>query len=270
MSQKALQPIEQKQVDFYEDEITALQMDDGKVFVPIRPICDRLGINWNGQRQRIKRDTVLSEALTVCVTHTVQGNRDMLCLPLDTLPGFLFGVNENRVKVELKEPLIIYKREVHRVLSEAFIKNEVTHRPSTDIDELLKDDTDPTVVAYRTAMAVADLARAHLLMKASIADNSNRIASLDQRMQLIEADMGNSERYVTNSQAQDIRSAVQTIAFELSKQTGRNEFGGVWNEIQRQFEINSYKKLPAVKFDGVMSFLRQWYQALTDEDDIPL
>ena len=64
--EKALVPIEQKTVDFQGDDITAVlvETEEGEqVFVPIKPICEFLGINWDGQRQRIQRDPVLSEVV---------------------------------------------------------------------------------------------------------------------------------------------------------------------------------------------------------------
>lgn len=50
---KEFTPIEQRQVVFYEDEITAVIVDsDGQreVYVPVRPIGDYLGMQWNGLR----------------------------------------------------------------------------------------------------------------------------------------------------------------------------------------------------------------------------
>jgi len=47
MTEKTLQIVEQKTVIFYEDEITAVVVDeDGRqqVYVPLRPICDYLGL----------------------------------------------------------------------------------------------------------------------------------------------------------------------------------------------------------------------------------
>ncbi|MEJ2750419.1 MAG: phage antirepressor N-terminal domain-containing protein, partial [Anaerolineae bacterium] len=72
--EKALMPVEQKQVLFYEDEITAVlvrQDQQYRVYVPVRPICDYLGISWAGQRERIERDAVLhQEVRGVRVTRT--------------------------------------------------------------------------------------------------------------------------------------------------------------------------------------------------------
>ena len=99
---KALVPVEQKQVVFYEDEVTAVLVEQtGKleVYVPIRPICELLGVDWPSQYRRINRDPVLSNKLTgVVVTTTPDpitgggGPQTTRCLPLDYLNGWLFGI----------------------------------------------------------------------------------------------------------------------------------------------------------------------------------
>ncbi len=62
MSDKnALVPIEQETFEFYDDEIVAVRVKEGTVYVPVRPICELLGMDWSGQRQRIMRDPVLSQ-----------------------------------------------------------------------------------------------------------------------------------------------------------------------------------------------------------------
>ena len=113
--QKALIPVEQKQVVFYDDKITAVMVEGTTgqhVFIPIRPICDFLGVAWTAQRQRILRDPVLSEELTpVIVTITGTGQEvETLCLPLDYLTGWLFGINATRVKEEVRDRLIRFQR----------------------------------------------------------------------------------------------------------------------------------------------------------------
>ena len=47
---KALVPVEQRDIDFYGDVITAAMVEvDGRqvVYIPIRPLCDFLGIAWS-------------------------------------------------------------------------------------------------------------------------------------------------------------------------------------------------------------------------------
>lgn len=124
--QEKLIPVEERQVDFYGDQITTalVKLDGSKsqVFVPIRPICDYLGLSWTGQLERIKRDLVLSEETKfVRVTRTKsRGNPNLLCLPLEMLPGWLFGVSAHRIKPELQPKILRYQRECFRVLWQTF------------------------------------------------------------------------------------------------------------------------------------------------------
>jgi hypothetical protein len=129
MSEQALEPIREETIDFYGDEIpTALVVidEDGRqvVYVPVRPLVEYMGLSWSGQRARIMRDAVLSEAVQgVRVTRTPEegGSQVMFCLPLDYINGFLFGINANRVKSELRDRLITYQRECYQVLAAAFL-----------------------------------------------------------------------------------------------------------------------------------------------------
>lgn len=118
-------PIEERNVDFYGDEITMalVQMEQRtQLYVPLRPICTYLGLSWSGQRERTARDPVLSQEVRfVRVTRTnLGGNPEVLCLPLEYLNGWLFGVNATRVKPELREKVIRYQRECYRILWQAF------------------------------------------------------------------------------------------------------------------------------------------------------
>src|SRR4051794_20942048 len=110
-------------VTFYDDTIMAALLEDGKILVPLRPICENLGLAWSSQLQRTRRDPVLAAALSpVFITNTgsVTGSSSMIALPLDMLPGWLFGVSPTRVKPELQEKVNRYRAECFRVLWEHF------------------------------------------------------------------------------------------------------------------------------------------------------
>ena len=163
---KALVPVEQKQVLFYEDTIVAVVVQHRnrqQVYVPLRPICDLLGLNWSAQTRRLRRDPVLTDEVQgVAVMATPGGKQEMLCLPLDYLNGWLFGINAERVKPELRDRVIRYQRDCYRVLSEAFQEGRLTADPT--FDELLQSDSD-TVQAYKMALAVVKLARNQVLLE---------------------------------------------------------------------------------------------------------
>ncbi len=62
---QALVPLEQRAVDFYEDQIIAVIVEEEgerRIYVPMRPIVEYLGLAWPPQYSRIQRDPVLSAA----------------------------------------------------------------------------------------------------------------------------------------------------------------------------------------------------------------
>ena len=262
--EKSLAAIEQKRVEFYGDDLVAVRVQDGTIYVPIRPLCELLGLDWSGQRQRIMRDAVLSQKFKgVGVTTTPSksgvggGKQDMLALPLDYISGFLFGVNANRVKAEIKEKLIIYQEKCYSVLSEAFYEGRLN--PDTDFEVLLQSDS-PAAQAYKTFQALAKLARHQLILE-------SRIDQHEDRLEQLESVIGDPGRHVTPDQASQISQAVKTVAMKLSKASGRNEYGGVYGELYRKFGVTSYKQLPAAKYDEAMRWLNEWRESV--EGDVP-
>jgi hypothetical protein len=268
---KSLVPIEQRTVDFYGDEILAVRGQDGEVYVPIRPICDLIGVTWPSQRNRINRDAVLSEEainISVFVTNTQgeQGQRrEMICLPLRYINGFLFGLTVSRVKEEYQERLKLYQRKCYEVLYEAFQEGRLTQEP--EFRALLEAES-PAAQAYRTFQALMKLARSQVFLEAQLGNHGIRIDGLEKRLELLEDTLGDPDRTISPEQATNISQAVKTIAMFLSKASGRNEYGGIYGEFYRQFKIPTYRELPVSQYDAAMKFFREWYESLTD-DEIP-
>lgn len=122
-------------VDFREDTIFAIQRDDG-VFVALKPISDSLGLKWHGQFERLQRDPILAEGIRVTRIPSVGGAQETTCLRLDLVNGWLFTIDEARVKPEFREKILAYKRECYRVLFEHF--HPQRHAEAIETGELLQ------------------------------------------------------------------------------------------------------------------------------------
>jgi len=268
----AVVPVEQKTVAFYDDEIVAIRAKDGRVYIPIRPICVMLDVDFDAQRRRINRDPVLAdEVMSVVVTTTDidpksrrPHSSDMLALPLDYLSGFLFGINASRVKENVRDRLIRYQRECYKVLNEAFQEGRLTADPS--FSELLESES-PAAQAYQMARAMMELARNQLLLEARLETHDMRLDAYDRRLEEVEATLGDTSRQVSPDQASQISQAVKTVAMKLSRASGRNEYGGVYGELYRRFGITSYKQLPAARFEESLKWLNEWREGI--EGDTP-
>lgn len=92
-------------------------------YVAMKPICENIGLDWSAQYQKIKRNAVLNSRIVMTTIRGEDGKpRENLCLPLSFLNGWLFGVDANRVKSEIRERLIQYQAECFEVLNAHFNK----------------------------------------------------------------------------------------------------------------------------------------------------
>lgn len=267
MTDNTLIPLEQKDVLFYEDEITAVRVrrdGDIQVFVPLRPIVELLGLDWSGQLRRVRNDAVLAEEVQPVRVETAGGPQEMPCLPLDMLNGWLFGINANRVREDVRERLVRYQRDCYRVLYEAFNEGRLATGADATFQELMQQSDSQAVEAYRMLQAMLKMARNQIIIESRLGAQDERLEQHEQRLEQLEErfDTGGT---VSEGQASQISQAVKAVAMQLSKQTGRNEYGGVYGELYRRFEITSYKLLPANRFDEAMDFLNQWYASLTGD-----
>lgn len=90
---------------------------DGEPYAAMRPICEGMGLVWNGQYERIQRNEVLKSTIRVIRTVAADGKtREVIALPLKLLNGWLFGVDVSRVKPELRETILAYQRECYDAL----------------------------------------------------------------------------------------------------------------------------------------------------------
>ena len=252
--QKSLVAVEERSVEFYGDEIKGVRVTrtpSGKseFYVPLRPLCNYLGVSYTGQRERVERDPVLSRKLEAVQLTTAGGPQEMQCLPLDYLNGWLFGINANRVKAEIRERLIRYQEECYIVLREAFQEPVAT---------------DSLAQVEQLGRALITLAREQRAFDHRLGGAEEDIVDVRQRVIALEERVAPGKP-ITEDQASHISQAVKLIAMGLGKRSGRNEYGGVYGELYRKFGITSYKALPADKYEKAVTFLKEWHQSLTDE-----
>ena len=254
---KALTPIEQKQVLFYEDELTAVRADDGRVYVGITEMCNALGIDPQAQRRRIERHAVLAGGYKgVAKLATPGGVQPGYVLRVDLVPLWLSGIRTSAVNETIRPKLERFQQEAAAVLWEAFQEGRLATDPV--FSELLERDSE-AVEAYKMIAAMLKLARNQVLLESRLDAHHHQIADHEQRLEEIEQQLFPGDP-VTQSQAMQISQAVKTVAFALGKKTGRNEHPAIYGELYRRYEIISYKLLPANKFEDAMTWLNEWYQ----------
>ena len=107
----------------------------GIIRVAMKPICDSIGLEWHGQRQRIKRNPVLAKGAVMITAPSKGGLQKVLTLPLTKLNGWLFGVDASRVKPEVRGKLVEYQEECFEVLSDYWQKGQAVNPRTVTPDE---------------------------------------------------------------------------------------------------------------------------------------
>lgn len=255
--------VEQKMVEMYGDEITAVRCDDGHIYVSFTNMCGALGLKPQPQRNRADRHRVLKEGLIQLDNLMTGGGMQRgYVLRVDMVPMWLSGIQVSSVKEELQDKLYNLQLNASKILWDAFQSGELT--AEQEFNTLLEQDS-PAVDAYKNAVALVKLARNQVILEARMSHHGQRLDDLERRLTNIEADMHDDKRTIGEEEATQISQAIRAIGLTLTKTTGENQYGKVWGEFYRKFGVSKYRNLSLAKFGEAMKFLSDWYEQLTDE-----
>ena len=104
-------------INFNGQSLTVITGDNGEQLVAMKPICEAIGLSWQGQNDRIKRDEVLNNGIRVIRIPSKGGTQETMCLPLKFINGWLFGIDIARCREEIRPRLTEYKRECYDALA---------------------------------------------------------------------------------------------------------------------------------------------------------
>lgn len=131
---------------------------NGNHYVAMKPICENIGIDWRAQRQRIVRDEVLCSTVVIITTVAEdEKNREMLCLPIQYLNGWLFGIDINRCNPEIRDTLIKYKKECYQALHDYWFKGKAERTINPEQQQAIQEAV--VKAHHRTGMSYAEIYR---------------------------------------------------------------------------------------------------------------
>lgn len=122
-------------VPFHGDNLY-LVSHGGEAQVPMRPVVEGMGLDWASQFTKIKQRFKTS---VVMITMQLPGDvqrREVVCLNLRKLAGWLHTINVGKVRPELREKVARYQEECDDVLYQYWMNGNVKPRSSkTTVDE---------------------------------------------------------------------------------------------------------------------------------------
>lgn len=107
---------------------------NGQPYVPMKPIVDGMGMDWASQFTKLKQKFKSTIAEITMVAEDGK-ERNMICLALRKLAGWLHTISPNKVKPEIRDKVIQYQEECDDVLYEYWTTGEVKAKHKSTVQE---------------------------------------------------------------------------------------------------------------------------------------
>lgn len=95
-------------------EISAVTDENNNIFVPVKPICQAIGVQFEAQYHRMSRHYILSSVMSTMDTTGADGKTyEMVCLPVEFVYGWLFTIDASLVAEASRDNVKRYQLECY-------------------------------------------------------------------------------------------------------------------------------------------------------------
>ncbi|EBU7429446.1 phage antirepressor Ant [Salmonella enterica subsp. enterica serovar Kottbus] len=108
----------------------------GVAYVAMKPIVENLGMSWSTQQTKLMKQLQKFNCVHMNMVAADGKLRKLLCIPLKKLNGWLFSINPEKVRADIRDKLIQYQEECFTVLHDYWTKGKAENqRKKTSVDE---------------------------------------------------------------------------------------------------------------------------------------
>jgi phage antirepressor YoqD-like protein len=138
-------------VDFYGQALTVIDRDS-RPYVAMKPVVEGMGLAWQPQHRKLTDDSDRWSITMMVIDHGGDGfDREMLCMPLKKLTGWLMGLQPSRMDAAVAEKVLIYQNECDDALWDYWTKGSAVNPRMQASALALPDFTDPAEAAIAWA-----------------------------------------------------------------------------------------------------------------------
>lgn len=177
------------EVPFHGDVIEAVQDEKGAVYVPVKPVSEKLGLSSNGQIEKLKEQE-WARGKFILSRDTSGRLQECYALPLTKLPMWLARIQVKRVKVAYRPMLKLYQEEAADVLAAHFLGGGMKEAAAPQIDP-------------------------HLAMLQSLVAMRQDQLRQDERLKVVEAKVTETQKSQTDTEQRIAKT--QDIAAQASQ-----------------------------------------------------
>lgn len=124
-------------LSFYGSDLITLKVED-VIYTAVKPIVKALGLSWGTQKRKLLEQQEKFNWVRLNFA-TNGGVQEMLCMPLKKLNGWLFSINPEKVRPDLKEKVIRYQEECFEALYNYWYFGKAERKTTVDERTGLRD-----------------------------------------------------------------------------------------------------------------------------------
>lgn len=247
---------------FYGEVFKAYLTTDRQWFIPILDVCNALGVDSEGQRQRILRDEAIADRLVNLPIETPYRDatriQEVACLNLRALPYWLGTIDAKRIKEQHRKKVILYKREFAEAAWAVFRSDMIPSDLLAEMDAHLP----PQEREYLEAMDQLRQARKKIDMLSGKLDEE--LAKVGAELEDLTGRLGTLEEMLANKKIvnpaqarllQEMIAAVSEAKHAKTKKTKSQCFAEVHEEFKSAFQVHIYSILPEEQLEAATTFL---------------
>jgi len=244
-------------ITFDGDTLPAVVRAGDSIAIPVRTLCDVLGLDVERQSARLREHEVLSQGLRVVRIPLGGQLRSVMAISHKYVAFWLATITPKHVKPELRPKLVRYQTELVDVLAMLYGANMQPTRPAD-----LPTDVITTIQAQLTA-ALQDV---RLLREALVSQQQEthvRLDTHDNQIQALEGLMDDLQQHlsshtsITSVQQEFLKRAIQRLAKRIEHRTGRAVYGKLFAQFCMDLGTPKYALLPAGKYGQALDWLRR-------------
>ena len=249
-------------IAFREDQLQAVVLDGREVVLPVRAICNILGLDPGSQAESLQQHDVLAQGLRY--VRIPVGNRFQTVLAIHRryLYFWLAGIRPSLVRSEIRPKLKAYQEELVELLNAIYGAETDVVAPAAEQQSIT-----PSTVALiaRQMRALATQLRQEFAESQGAQDE--RIAQLEdlinQQLTTVQGQLDETQQRlldhvkITSAQQAVIRLAIQRLAKRYEKKSGKKIYDMLHARFCADLGTPRYDALPAAKYERALEWLRE-------------
>lgn len=138
-------------------EIFAVKDEDNQVFVPVKPLCEAIGVRFDTQFAKLQEHPILASTVALRATVGSDGkDREMVCLPHEFIYGWIFTINPKNVSEGARDNVIRYQKQCYKALYDYFNGKSQRQQEVIDMERTLlneKKELDETLAGLMKSVS---------------------------------------------------------------------------------------------------------------------